>query len=222
MNRPLILGSSSPRRQFLMKEAGFSFSVEKPTDDERFPPDMPVFQVVAYLATRKAEMFRLKIHDEIVVTADTVVILDGAILNKPADRNDAIHMLSALSGKTHQVVTGVCILSKEKEEHFDETTQVLFKKLSPTEIERYVDNYRPFDKAGSYGAQECLPVGVNPCSADEMDFLKKINRLDLVQKSFTRTADGGGMVAIEKITGSYFNVMGLPIHKVHEHLIRWV
>jgi len=221
MKKPLILASSSPRRQYLMKEAGFTFTVEKPDVEEDFPANMPVDQVARYLAAKKAEYFRLKMQDEIVVTADTVVILGNRILNKPQDRDEAITMLSALSGNTHRVMTGVCILSKEKEETFDDTTEVTFKKLSLPEIEFYVDTYKPYDKAGAYGAQDCLPAGVNPCSQDELRFLEEIHRLDLIDKTFTSTQAGVGMVAIDRIAGSYFNVMGLPIHKVHQHLINW-
>jgi septum formation protein len=184
--RPLILASSSPRRQYLMREAGYTFTVEKPDVDESFPKELPVEQVAKYLASKKAEYFRTEIHEEVVITADTVVILGKEVLNKPADRDEAIIMLSQLSGKTHLVVTGVCILSKEKEESFDDTTEVTFKKLSRTEIEFYVDTYKPYDKAGAYGAQDWI-----------------------------------GMVAIEKIVGSYFNVMGLPMHKVYDHMKAW-
>ncbi len=184
--RPLILGSSSPRRQFLMREAGFTFSVEKPDVDEDFPHDLPVEQVAKYLATKKAEYFRSTLNDQVVVTADTVVIINNYILNKPQDRTEAISMLNVLNGKTHLVMTGVCILSAEREESFDDITEVTFKTLSQREIEFYVDNYKPFDKAGAYGAQDWI-----------------------------------GMVAIEKINGSYFNVMGLPIHKVYQHLTGW-
>lgn len=186
IQRPLILASSSPRRQFLMKEAGFNFNIEKPDVEEDFPATMPVEQVARYLASKKAEYFRPRIQEEIIVTADTVVILNNIILNKPVDRNDAIAMLSALSGQTHLVMTGVCIVSKEREESFDDTTAVTFKTLSGPEINFYVDQYKPYDKAGAYGAQDWI-----------------------------------GMVAIEKIVGSYFNVMGLPIHKVYEHLTNW-
>lgn len=184
--RPIVLASSSPRRQYLMKEAGFNFTVEKPNVDESFPPTLPIDQVAKYLAVKKAEYFRIGIKNEIIVTADTVVILEQAILNKPSNRLEAIEMLLKLSGRTHLVMTGVCILSAEKENSFDDTTEVTFKKLSQQEIEYYVDQYKPFDKAGAYGAQ---------------DFI--------------------GMIAIEKIVGSYFNVMGLPIHKVYEHLKKW-
>jgi septum formation protein len=186
IQRPLILASSSPRRQYLMKEAGFTFTVEKPDVEEDFPAEMPVDQVAKYLASKKAEFFRPQIHNEIIVTADTVVILGDKIMNKPLDRQEAIAMLTDLSGKTHLVMTGVCILSKEKEESFDDTTEVTFQSLTQKEIEFYVDNYKPFDKAGAYGAQDWI-----------------------------------GMVAIQKITGSYFNVMGLPIHKVYQHLKSW-
>lgn len=184
--RPIILASSSPRRQYLMKEAGFEFTVEKPDVDESFPSSLPVDRVAKYLAEKKAEVFRLRLQNEVIVTADTVVILENRILNKPLDRPEAISMLTALSGKTHVVMTGVCILSKERELAFDDTTEVAFKKLTPEEIAFYVDTYKPYDKAGAYGAQ---------------DFI--------------------GMIAIEKITGSYFNVMGLPIHKVYQHLVEW-
>jgi septum formation protein len=186
LKRPLVLASSSPRRQYLMKEAGFTFTIEKPDVDESFPPDMPVDQVARFLALKKAEFFRPKMRDEIIVTADTVVILFNKILNKPQDRKEACEMLSALSGRTHLVMTGVCILSKEKEESFDDTTEVTFQSLTREEIEFYVDQYKPYDKAGAYGAQDWI-----------------------------------GMVAIQKISGSYFNVMGLPIHQVYTHLKHW-
>lgn len=186
LKRSLILASSSPRRQYLMREAGFSFTVEKPDVEETFPPEMPVDQVAKYLAAKKAEFFRPTITDQLVVTADTVVIINNYILNKPQDRLEAIEMLTVLSGKTHRVITGVCILSAEKEISFDDITDVTFKTLTRAEIEFYVDHYKPYDKAGAYGAQDWI-----------------------------------GLVAIEKINGSYFNVMGLPIHKVYQHLMNW-
>jgi septum formation protein len=186
IKRKIILASSSPRRQYLMKEAGFDFTVEKPDVDESFPTTMPVWQVARFLASKKAEYFRLNMHDEIVVTADTVVIVGDKILNKPSNRKEAIEMLSTLSGRTHVVITGVCILSKEKEESFDDSTEVTFQTLTSDEIAFYVDHYKPFDKAGAYGAQDWI-----------------------------------GMVAIQRISGSYFNVMGLPIHKVYQYLKHW-
>lgn len=186
MKRSIILASSSPRRQYLMKEAGFTFTVEKPDVEEDFPDTLPADQVARYLASKKAEYFRPRMKDEVIVTADTVVILGNRILNKPQDRAEAIAMLTDLSGRTHIVMTGVCILSKEREESFDDTTEVTFVSLTKEEIAFYVDNYKPYDKAGAYGAQDWI-----------------------------------GMVAIERITGSYFNVMGLPIHKVYQHLSNW-
>lgn len=186
LDRPLVLASSSPRRQFLMKEAGFPITIAIPEVDEQFPPEMAVHDVARYLASRKADYFRRRLGNEIVIAADTVVILDGNILNKPADRDEAVRMLASLSGRTHRVVTGVCILSKERERTFDDTTDVTFRKLTDDEIGFYVDRYAPFDKAGGYGAQDWI-----------------------------------GMVGVERISGSYFNVMGMPMHKVYEHLLEW-
>lgn len=186
MQRPIILASSSPRRQYLLKEAGFTFNVEKPDVDEDFPSDMPVENIAIFLARKKAEYFRNRIANEIVITADTTVVLQSKILNKPADRSEAISMLQTLSGNVHTVITGVCILSKEREVSFDDRTLVTFKTLSDKEIEFYVDHYHPYDKAGAYGAQDWI-----------------------------------GMVAVTRVEGSYFNVMGLPVHRVYEHLHSW-
>lgn len=183
-SRPLILASSSPRRQFLMKEAGFQFVVQSPNADEAFPPDMPVVNIPTYLAEKKARALQHHITNEIIVASDTVVILGNRVLNKPADRAEAISMIEALSGQTHLVITGVCLLAKEKIDCFDDRTEVTFKKLTRAEIEYYIDTCKPFDKAGAYGAQDWL-----------------------------------GMVGIEKINGSYFTVMGLPMHRVYEHLL---
>jgi septum formation protein len=217
-NRPLTLASSSPRRQYLMKEVGFEFTVEKPEVDEDFPSSLPVDQVAKYLAEIKAEWFRPKMRDQIVVTADTVVILGDTILNKPENRDHAIEMLTALAGKTHKVMTGVCIVSKEKEESFDDTTEVTFNPLSRKEIELYIDTFKPYDKAGSYGAQDCLPPGMNPCSLEEIEFLRSIRKDRLMQDTITKNAADARVVVIRKISGSYFNVMGLPIHKVYQRL----
>lgn len=217
-NRPLILASSSPRRQYLMREAGFQFRVQVPDIDESFPPEMPVTEVPKYLAEKKARVFESQMKDEIVISSDTIVILNNEILNKPLHRQEAIEMLSRLSGHTHTVITAVCLLSKEKIDCYDDYTEVTFKKLTTEEISFYVDNYKPYDKAGAYGAQDCLPAGVNPCSNDEIQFLKQIGKLELIEKTFTVTQTGIGLVAIEKINGSYFTVMGMPIHLVYSHL----
>lgn len=185
-NRPLILASSSPRRQYLMKEAGFTFTVQSPDIDESFPADLDIKLVPKYLAKKKAKVFEDQISDEIVISSDTVVILKDEILNKPLDRKEAIEMLSKLSGKTHTVITAVCLFSKEKTDCFDDHTEVTFKTLTQEEIEFYVGTYKPYDKAGAYGAQDWI-----------------------------------GLVAIEKINGSYFTVMGMPMHLVYRHLINF-
>lgn len=216
--RPLILASSSPRRQYLMREAGFQFRVQVPDIDESFPPDMPVTEVPKYLAEKKARVFESQLKDEIIISSDTIVILNNEILNKPLHREEAIEMLSRLSGHTHTVITAVCLLSKEKIDCFDDNTEVTFKKLTTEEISFYVDHYKPYDKAGAYGAQDCLPAGVNPCSNEEIQFLKQIGKLELIEKTFTVTQTGIGLVAIEKINGSYFTVMGMPIHLVYSHV----
>src|SRR5690606_13354644 len=151
-----------------------------------------------YLAAIKAASFRPKMRDQIIVAADTVVILDGKILNKPADRNDAYKMLTALSDRRHTVMTGVSIVSKEKEEHFNETTAVTFQKLLPREIDFYIVYFKPFDKAGAYGAQDTLPAGMNPCSDEEMAFLRHINKERLMAESITSFPDEGRVVLIRE------------------------
>ncbi len=216
--RPLILASSSPRRRFLMKEVGFQFTVASPDIDESFSADLPVEKIPTYLAEKKARVFEHRITDEVVVTSDTVVILDQEVLNKPIDRDDAMGMLSRLSGRTHVVITGVCLFSQNKIECFDDRTEVTFRNLSQGEIEFYIDHFKPFDKAGSYGAQDCLPAGFNPCSEEEIAFLEKIGKLDLIDKSIHEVKLRSGMPIIETIKGSYFTVMGLPVHKVFTHL----
>lgn len=202
-----------------MKAAGFSFVTKKPEVDEVFPENLPVDEVARYLAALKADYFRPKLEDQIVVTADTVVILDNRILNKPTDRDDAVDMLSRLAGRTHKVMTGVSIMSRDKAESFDETTFVTFEPLSRSRIEAYVDTFQPYDKAGAYGAQETLPEGMNPCSEEERNFLKTIGNASLLQDSTTSADDR--VVLIQSVRGSFFNVMGLPIVKVYQHLTRW-
>ena len=196
-----------------MRESGFSFDTRKPDVEEDFPLSMPAEEVPLFLAEKKADFFEIK-GDEVVLTADTIVVINGSILNKPADRSEAIKMLTLLSGKTHQVFTGVCIASARKRKMFREETGVTFRHLSVQEIEYYIDHFKPFDKAGSYGAQECLPHGINPCSPDEVAFLQKIGKPDLYLDTF----GSKGVAAIDHIKGSYFNVMGLPVHRVYYEL----
>ncbi len=157
MSRPLILASKSPRRSQLLREAGFDFTVQTFDVDESFPADMPVEDVAPWLAQRKAQAAAHLIQDqEIILSADSVVILDGVIYNKPEDYADAFRMLRLLSGKQHTVVTGVCLLAKEQEKLFAGITQVWFAELSDAEIAYYIRTCPPFDKAGSYGAQDWI------------------------------------------------------------------
>lgn len=153
----LILASQSPRRHQMLKELGLSFEIKTKEVEEIYPVGMAPEQVPVYLAELKASAFGNEIEDkELVITADTIVCVDNWILGKPKDRDQAIEMLKALSGRSHQVISGVCLLSKSKKESFSTTTDVHFKTLSDDEINYYVDNYKPFDKAGAYGIQEWI------------------------------------------------------------------
>ena len=157
MLRPLILASKSPRRSQLLREAGFDFTVQTFDVDESFPADMPVEDVAPWLAQRKAQAAAHLIQDqEIILAADSVVILDGVIYNKPEDYADAFRMLRLLSGRQHTVITGVCLLAKEQEKLLAGVTQVWFAELSDAEIDYYIRTCTPFDKAGSYGAQDWI------------------------------------------------------------------
>lgn len=218
LKHPLILGSSSPRRQFLMREAGFTFTTAVPDVDESWPAGMAIEDIPSYLAEKKARVFESQLENETIITADTIVVLDGDILNKPADRAEAAAMLGRLSGRTHMVITGVCLLSTMSKTIFDDRTHVTFRELSQQEILAYIDFYRPFDKAGSYGAQDCLPPGYNPCSPAEIEFLERIGKPDLINRSLEEMKGGVRVQIIDRIEGSYFNVMGLPVHLVYERL----
>jgi septum formation protein len=157
MFRPLILASKSPRRSQLLREAGFSFTVQAFDVDESFPSDMAPESVAPWLAQRKARVAAHLIRDrEIILGADSTVILDEVIYNKPADYDEAFAMLRALSGRQHTVVTGVCLLAKEREEVFAGHTKVWFAELSDQEIDYYLQTWQPYDKAGSYGAQDWI------------------------------------------------------------------
>lgn len=188
-DRVLILASASPRRQQLVSGLDIQYKIELPSHvEESFDSSMPYEIIPQYLAKIKADSFGRNLADnEILLTADTMVLCDGKILGKPIDRDDAIYMLSSLSGKKHTVVTGVFIKSNKSHTQFSSSTDVFFRELSNEEITYYVDNYSPYDKAGSYGAQEWI-----------------------------------GYVAIEKIEGSYFNVMGLPVQKLYRELVSFI
>jgi septum formation protein len=137
---------------------GVPFEVRVLQDiDEHYPENLPVNGVARYIAKEKADAYRrIVATDELIITADTVVIVGDEILGKPVDEADAVRMLKLLSGRTHQVTTGVCLLTAEKERCFDVTTDVTFKTLTDEEIHYYVNRYRPFDKAGAYGIQEWI------------------------------------------------------------------
>lgn len=181
---PLILASKSPRRQELLQLAGFRFLVQTKETDEDFPDTIPAESVARFLAEKKALAFveELK-EDQLLLSADTTVIVDSEILGKPANADEAIEMIEKLSGRSHKVISGACLLHRKKFISFDDTTEVFFRQLTKQEIHYYVENYKPYDKAGAYGIQEWI-----------------------------------GMIGIEKIIGSYYTVMGLPIHKVYQHL----
>jgi septum formation protein len=185
-NYNIILASQSPRRLEMLKMACINFqTVVRPDLSEDFPSDMPVSEIPGFLALQKLSAYSdlWSKSGNIVITADTIVTLGGKVLNKPSGHDEAIDMLTLLSGKTHEVITGVAIKSSHKEVVFASTTQVSFKKLTFEEISYYVTNYKPFDKAGAYGIQEWI-----------------------------------GLVGIGTISGSYFNVVGLPVDRVYEEL----
>jgi len=153
----IILASKSPRRKELIEELGLHFEVLAFDTDESFSTDMPVSEVPVFLAEQKAVPFEGRLDDKsLVITADTIVHIDGEILGKPIDYDDAFRMLRLLSGKWHQVATGVCILTREKRKSFSAITRVLFKELTDEEIDYYISNYQPYDKAGAYGIQEWI------------------------------------------------------------------
>ena len=156
-HKKVILASKSPRRSELLKMAGIEFEVRSKDIAEIHPTGVKAEDIPAYLAQKKAKALLLEISDnEIVIGADTIVILNGKIYEKPTDRADAIEMLSELSGQIHTVVTGVCIVSKAREVVFSEATQVTFNVLTLDEISYYVDTYKPYDKAGAYACQEWI------------------------------------------------------------------
>ena len=183
----IILASKSPRRKELLGGLDLPFEVIIHEIDEIFPDGLPMEEIPVYLAKLKAEPFYDELrNDTLVITADTIVWIDGVVLGKPNDYEHAAEMLRQLSGKKHVVVTGVCITTKEKQVAFSASTDVYFKNLTDSEIDYYLKNYHPYDKAGSYGVQEWI-----------------------------------GYIAIERIEGSYFNVMGLPVQRLYEELLKF-
>ncbi len=154
----IILASNSPRRRELLKGLDIDFTVKVlPDIKESYPADLPPADVASYIAGEKADAYKdLLMDDELVITADTIVVLGEEILGKPKDEDDAKRMLQELSGKTHQVITGVCMMTREKRRVFSVITDVTFKTFTDEEITHYINNYQPFDKAGAYGIQEWI------------------------------------------------------------------
>lgn len=154
----VILASNSPRRRELLAGLGLQFEVRVLADiDENYPPTLPATQIAKYIAHKKAEANRaIMANNEMIITADTIVVVDDMVMGKPADDADAIRMLSTLSDKTHKVITGVCITTLNKQTVFDVTTGVTFKTLTDEEINYYITHFHPTDKAGAYGIQEWI------------------------------------------------------------------
>lgn len=154
----IILASNSPRRKELLASLGIPFEVRVLDDiDESYPKDLPTEEIASYISVKKAQAYqRTTADDELIITADTIVVLGNQVMGKPHDAAEARHMLRELSGKTHQVITGVCMTTKDRQTRMSVETDVTFKRLTDEEINYYVDNYRPFDKAGAYGIQEWI------------------------------------------------------------------
>ncbi len=181
----IFLASKSPRRRELLQLLRVPFTVLTIGGiDESFPATLPLREVPEYISSKKADVYRERLNDkEIVITADTMVICGDKILGKPADGKEAVEMLKELSGKTHQVVTGVTLATRHSKKSFSTVTDVTFSDISTDDIIYYVNNFQPFDKAGAYGIQEWI-----------------------------------GAVAVSGIRGSFYNVMGLPVHQLYKEL----
>jgi len=166
INRKIILASKSPRRKELMEAAGFEVEVKTKEVEETYPDDLEVQKVAEFLAEKKAKgSIEFLENDEIILTADTIVVFENEIFGKPKDEDDAFNILKKISGTTHQVITGVCLLSKEKKKSFSVVSDVYFDELSDSEIYYYINNFKPFDKAGAYGIQEWI----GHCKIEKID-----------------------------------------------------
>ncbi len=184
----VILASQSPRRQNLFKELGVEYEILVKNDiEEIYPENIKEEKIALFLAKLKASAYKDEIDSgNLVITADTIVLLNGKVIGKPKDREDATSILSRLSGNMHRVITAVCLSAQHKQKSFFAETDVFFKNLNQDEINYYLNTYQPYDKAGSYGIQEWI-----------------------------------GYIGIEKIEGSYYNVMGLPTQMLYEELKRF-
>lgn len=181
----IVLASNSPRRKELLQRMGVNFKVRTLFGiDESYPDSLRGEDIVCYISRNKAKAYQSSMApNELLITADTIVYVDGEVMGKPKNAEQAKEMLHKLSGKTHQVITGVTIVTAKRTENFGITSQVKFTNITDEEINFYVDNYLPFDKAGAYGIQEWI-----------------------------------GIVAVEEIKGSYFNVVGLPVQRLYQKL----
>ncbi|MDR2232620.1 MAG: Maf-like protein [Tannerella sp.] len=185
MDGKIILASNSPRRKELLRGLEIPFEVRLISDiDESYPDEMVPTEIPVFLARKKAAAYLSSLKEnELLITADTIVIIDNQVIGKPLDRDEAIRMLQQLSGSTHEVITGVVLTSSAKQVEFSDHSFVDFGELSLDEITHYVDTYCPYDKAGAYGIQEWI-----------------------------------GYIGIQGIRGSFYNVMGLPVHKLYQEL----
>ena len=183
-NYNVILASGSPRRQQFFKELEIDFSIQLKEIEEIYPENLKGVAITDYLSNLKSDTFSTLNDNDLLITSDTIVWLEGKALGKPKDAKDAFTMLKAMSGKKHEVITSVCLKSNSFQKIINDITIVTFKELSDDEIHYYINNYKPFDKAGAYGIQEWI-----------------------------------GFIGIEKIEGSYFNVVGLPVHKLYKELM---
>lgn len=182
----IILASGSPRRQQFFKDLDLPFNIQLKEIEEIYPKELKGSEITDYLADLKSKAFDTSLaDDDLLITSDTIVWMDGSALGKPKDKADAFQMLQHLSGKMHQVITSVSIKNNNFQVIFHDTTAVYFKHLSREEIKYYIEKNAPFDKAGSYGIQEWI-----------------------------------GYIGIDRIEGSYFNVMGLPVHKLYKELMQ--
>ncbi len=180
----IILGSRSPRRAQLLKDTGIRFELVHFHAKENYPDALQGKEIALYLAEHKSSAYPGALGEkDILITADTIVWCNGEVLHKPEKASDAIRMLKKISGRTHQVYTGVCIRTRNETRSFVASTDVTFCELTGDEIRYYVEKYKPYDKAGAYGIQEWI-----------------------------------GYVGVERIEGSYFNVMGLPVHHLYLEL----
>ncbi|ARV14040.1 Maf-like protein [Polaribacter sp. SA4-12] len=180
----VILASKSPRRQQFFKDLDIDFTIQLKEVEEIYPPELKGIEITDFLADLKSQAFTDLSEKDLLITSDTIVWLDDIALGKPKDAEDAFNMLRSLSGRKHKVITSISIKNKSFQKIINDVTTVSFKELSDDEINYYIKNYKPFDKAGAYGIQEWI-----------------------------------GFIAIDNLEGSYFNVVGLPVHKLYKELM---